>query len=78
VLKCRQVKILPVKLRVLGVVKKEDLSWKQDMTVAEALEAVKVELPKEATITVNGKSAKSNTKVKENDLIVVTPNIRNG
>jgi len=69
---------MPVKLRVLGVQKKEDIAHRKDMTIANVLDAAKVEHPKDATITVNGKAATLDTKVDDNALIVVTPNIRNG
>lgn len=76
----KEVKCVPVKLRVLGVVKKEDVGHKEKMTVADVLDVAKAEHPDpaEVTITVNGEEAKLDTEVNDDDLIVITPLIDQG
>lgn len=76
--KILEVNGMPVKLRVLGVQKKDDIDYKKGMKVADVLDAAKVAHPEDATITVDAKVATLETKVDDNALIVVTPNIRNG
>jgi len=63
---------------VLGVKTDNNVSHKRRMTVAKALEAAEIKPGEKVTITVNGKPADLKTKVNENDLIVVTPKLKDG
>jgi len=78
---------MPVKVIVCGAAKKGDVEHKEKMTVASALEALGVNLEKmqeededieSFTITVNGKKAKLETEVDDDDRVVAVPNISNG
>lgn len=47
-------------------------------TVSDALKAAGLEVSEKATLSVNNEEATTETPVKDNDLVVVTPNISNG
>jgi len=68
---------MTVKIVTMGKEKKE-APYKDGMTVAQALGEVDAKVAEKATITVDGKPAKLDTKVKDNAKVVVVPNIKNG
>lgn len=48
------------------------------MSVKTAMNVAEIKPGKKATITVNGKDARPKSRVKDGDIIVVTPKISNG
>lgn len=56
----------------------KDLEYKQGMTVDSCLRAAGIDPAKDATITVNGKDAVPGYTLKDGDMVVVTPKVKNG
>ena len=68
---------MTVSVVTMGKEKKE-VPYKDGMTVAQVLAEVDAKAAEKATITVDGKPAKLDTKVKDNAKVVVVPKIKNG
>jgi len=77
---------MPVTLVVMAVERKDSIDHKKKMTVANLLKDQGIDLEKikeksnakDVKITVNGQEVKLDAKVKDNDLVVITPLIDQG
>ena len=56
----------------------KELEYQQGMTVDACLKAAGIDPGKGVTITVNGKDAVPGDTLKDGDMVVVTPKVKNG
>ncbi len=58
--------------------KTQSVQFKDGMLVSDVLKLAKIELTIEASITVNNEDADLETKITDNDLVVLIPKVSNG
>ena len=57
---------------------KKEIPFESGMTVSSAFNSANVEVPADATVTVNGKQVDIEQQLEDGAQIVITPNVSNG